>query len=77
MRKKWSEKKNASALAVAWTAATVICLLDLLRWYGITDRLDGRFLVLFVLSAIDAVLWWLRWNRPKNDDKKQEEQNHE
>ena len=77
MWKKWSEKKNAFALAVAWTAATVICLLNLLRWYGITGRLDGGSVVLFVLFAIDAVLWWLRWYRLDNNLKNQEEQNHE
>ena len=76
MWKKWSEKKNAFALAIAWSISTAVCLIGLFRWYGITDRADGRILVLFVLSTIDAVLWWLRWYR-LNDYKKQEENDNE
>lgn len=73
MQKKWTKKKNSFALSIAWTVSTAVCLIGMLRWYGITDRLDGRHLVLFILSAIDAVVWWCYWYRLEDDSNKQEE----
>ena len=72
--KKWSKKQNAFALALAWTAGTVFCVLDLIRWYCITDRLDGRILVLLVLSAIDAVLWWMRCAKMRKETANEEKE---
>lgn len=70
--KKWSDKKHAFSMAIAWTLAAIFATIATL--YRDRSPLQIAVAVLFV---IDAVLWWLRWYRLKGDYKKQEENNHE
>mgnify|MGYP006865387228 FL=1 len=70
--KKRSDLKHSLTMAIAWTfSASLAIALVLYR-----DATPLRIAVA-ALFTVDALLWWLRWYRLKDDYKKQEEQNHE
>ncbi len=70
--KKRSDLKHSLTMAIAWTFSAGLAIALVL--YRDATPLHIAVAALF---TVDALLWWLRWYRLKDDYKKQEEQNHE
>lgn len=63
------EIQHALAMAIAWTLLAILAVA--LTIYRDKSPLQIAVAALF---TVDAVLWWLKWYRLKDDSKKQEEQ---
>ena len=68
--KKWSDEKNALALAIAYTCLAIFTIVYVL--YRALDPLQ-------IVVAVSAVSWWIYYAklRKKRQKKRQEENNHE
>ena len=70
--KKWSDRKQALAMAIAWTVSAAIWYAEVFFNIGIGRNLLS--VIATVLFTIDAVLWWLRYAKMRKETASEEKE---